>query len=167
MPLTRYGLSLFLFLIRNVQYSMNGAHITDRNMIYWKLTGIVATVVIVLSFPAYLMKERSDKSFERNLPVDTRPAFVGSLKCKDCHKNEFDKWTGSHHDHAMHVADESQNGKFTDMWYGMTCYLHQERRFQMELRAIIFFVVIAIVLGIVLFLNWSSVKHAFNRKKER
>ena len=39
------------------------------------------------------------------------------------------------------------------------------RRSEMELRAIIFFALIVIVLGVVLFRNWSSVKKAFKRKE--
>ena len=36
-----------------------------------------------------------------------KPAFVGSVECQDCHKVEYDKWQGSHHDLAMDVANES------------------------------------------------------------
>jgi len=72
-------------------------------MLYWKLTGIVATLVIILSIPLYLIQVKSINPGETSQPHRT---FVGSLKCMDCHKNEFDKWQGSHHDHAMHVADE-------------------------------------------------------------
>ena len=75
-------------------------------MLYWKLTGIVATLVIILSIPLYLIKAKSIQSKGRGLQAAIRPTFVGSLKCRDCHKNEFDKWQGSHHDHAMHVADD-------------------------------------------------------------
>ena len=88
----------------------------NTDMLYWKVTGIIATVVIVLSFPAYLIKEKSVKSYQGDLAVETHPSFVGSMKCKDCHKNEFDKWMGSHHDHAMHVAsDLTVLGDFNDV----------------------------------------------------
>jgi tetratricopeptide (TPR) repeat protein len=41
--------------------------------------------------------------------------FIGSEKCKDCHKTEYDKWQDSHHDHAMEVASEtSVLGDFND-----------------------------------------------------
>ena len=75
-------------------------------MLYWKLTGIVATLVIILSIPLYLIKAKSIQSTGRDLQAEIHPTFVGSLKCRDCHKNEFDKWQGSHHDHAMHVTDD-------------------------------------------------------------
>ena len=71
-------------------------------MLYWKLTGIIATLVIILSIPLYLLRVKSINPRGESEPHST---FVGSLKCMDCHKNEFDKWQGSHHDHAMHVAD--------------------------------------------------------------
>ena len=72
-------------------------------MRHWKLTGIIATLVIILSIPLYLIQATSINPEGESEPHST---FVGSLKCKDCHKNEFDKWQGSHHDHAMHVADD-------------------------------------------------------------
>jgi Flp pilus assembly protein TadD len=72
-------------------------------MLYWKLTGIIATLVIILSIPLYLIQVKSISPRGESEPHST---FVGSLKCMDCHKNEFDKWKGSHHDHAMHVADD-------------------------------------------------------------
>jgi hypothetical protein len=70
----------------------------------WKITGVVATIVIVLSIPAYVLKE---KCLHR--PIEPKPVatFVGSQKCKDCHKKEYDKWRGSHHDLAMDEANET------------------------------------------------------------
>jgi len=78
----------------------------NKSMFHWKLTGIIATLVIILSIPLYLVKGKNITSTEENLQAEPHGGFVGSLKCKDCHKNEFDKWQGSHHDHAMHVADD-------------------------------------------------------------
>lgn len=78
----------------------------NKPMLYWKLTGIVATLVIILSIPLYLFMEKNIIPVGENLQAVPRSTFVGSLKCMDCHKNEFDKWQGSHHDHAMHVADD-------------------------------------------------------------
>ena len=75
-------------------------------MFYWKLTGIIATLVIILSIPLYLLKEKNITPAGDNLQTEPYSTFVGSLKCMDCHKNEFDKWQGSHHDHAMHLADD-------------------------------------------------------------
>jgi hypothetical protein len=41
-------------------------------------------------------------------PVDpAEPGFVSSAVCQDCHEQQFTDWSGSHHDLAMQVADES------------------------------------------------------------
>jgi tetratricopeptide (TPR) repeat protein len=73
-------------------------------MTNWKITGLIATLVIILSIPAYVLKERY---FDR--PPASRPVaiFAGSRKCMDCHKAEYDKWQNSHHDRAMEVADDN------------------------------------------------------------
>jgi Tfp pilus assembly protein PilF len=72
-------------------------------MIHWKITGLIATLVIILSIPAYLLKETYFSRPSAPGPVTT---FAGSKKCMDCHKAEYDKWQNSHHDRAMEVADE-------------------------------------------------------------
>jgi Tfp pilus assembly protein PilF len=73
-------------------------------MTHWKITGLIATLIIVLSVPAYMMKE---KYFRR--PSVSRPAatFVSSKKCMDCHRAEYDSWQNSHHDRAMDVASDA------------------------------------------------------------
>jgi tetratricopeptide (TPR) repeat protein len=73
----------------------------------WKITGVVATAVIVLSVPFYLLKHKYISS--GSYGVQPRPAaiFVGTRKCMDCHQKKYDKWRDSHHDHAMEVADKN------------------------------------------------------------
>jgi tetratricopeptide (TPR) repeat protein len=70
----------------------------------WKITGIIATLVIVISIPAYILKE---KYLRLPVEVASGAAFVGGQKCAECHKSEFDKWRGSHHDLAMDEANET------------------------------------------------------------
>jgi tetratricopeptide (TPR) repeat protein len=70
----------------------------------WKITGLIATLVIILSFPAYVLKEKYYRRPPASQPVAT---FIGSRKCMDCHKAEYDRWQNSHHDHAMAVADDA------------------------------------------------------------
>jgi len=72
----------------------------------WKIAGFVATIVIVLSIPLYIIK--SEYLGEREGPLTSEPkaAFVGSDACKDCHKQEYDKWQASHHRMAMAAATE-------------------------------------------------------------
>jgi tetratricopeptide (TPR) repeat protein len=71
-------------------------------MTSWKITGIIATIVIMLSIPAYLVKQKYKGVPEVALPA---AAFVGGQKCAECHKREYDKWQGSHHDLAMDEAN--------------------------------------------------------------
>jgi tetratricopeptide (TPR) repeat protein len=93
----------------------------------WKITGLIATLVIILSIPAYMLKE---KYFQR--PPAPRPvaAFTGSRKCMDCHKTEYDKWQNSHHDRAMDaVSDETVLGDFTNVaveFHGITSRFYRK-----------------------------------------
>jgi Tfp pilus assembly protein PilF len=96
-------------------------------MTNWKITGLIATLVIILSIPAYLLKE---KYFLR--PPAARPVatFVGGKKCMDCHKAEYDKWQNSHHDRAMDaVNDGSVLGDFNNgavEFYGITSRFYRK-----------------------------------------
>ena len=84
-------------------------------MIRWKITGIIATIVILFCPALYLLKGRTAISQGDAADTVLSVVFMGSVKCKDCHKHEYEKWVGSHHDHAMHVAnDETVLGNFND-----------------------------------------------------
>jgi tetratricopeptide (TPR) repeat protein len=72
----------------------------------WKITGVVATVVIVLSIPFYVLKHKHISPGSYGVQPKPTPSFVGTRKCMDCHQKEYDKWRDSHHDHAMEVADK-------------------------------------------------------------
>jgi hypothetical protein len=83
------------------------------NIKTWKAIGLIAATVIVLSLPVYYFTVERDKG--EIVISDTKPTFVGTEKCKDCHKAEYDKWQDSHHYHAMEAAgDESVLGDFND-----------------------------------------------------
>ena len=71
----------------------------------WEITGLVAAVVISVSLPVYYFSVV--KNTETTVVTDTEASFVGSIECQDCHKLEYDKWQGSHHDLAMDVANEN------------------------------------------------------------
>ena len=79
----------------------------------WKITGLIATLIIILSIPAYLLKE----GYFPRLPVPGPGAtFAGSKKCMDCHRAEYNKWQNSHHDRAMEIAsDETVLGDFSNV----------------------------------------------------
>jgi tetratricopeptide (TPR) repeat protein len=83
----------------------------------WRVTGFIATLVIVLSFPAYLLKE----DFARARAVyepEPMAEFVGRDKCVECHKEAYEKWQGSHHDLAMDIAtEETVLGDFDDSMF--------------------------------------------------
>jgi len=72
-------------------------------MTSWKITGLIATLIIILSIPAYMLMEKYLGSPPASQPIAT---FAGSKKCMDCHKAEYDKWQNSHHDRAMEVAND-------------------------------------------------------------
>jgi tetratricopeptide (TPR) repeat protein len=79
----------------------------------WKLAGVVATSIIVLTVPAYVLKENYLRS-SADL-VEDEASFVGREKCISCHEAAYELWLGSDHDHAMAVADErSVRGDFDD-----------------------------------------------------
>jgi predicted CXXCH cytochrome family protein len=72
----------------------------------WKITGLIATFIIVLSVPLYLIKVfylEGDQVHNMN----NDPEFVGRDACIECHKIEYDLWTGSDHDLAMDYANDS------------------------------------------------------------
>jgi tetratricopeptide (TPR) repeat protein len=81
----------------------------------WKIAGFIATLVIGLSMPLYLARVHFLGKPSATLVPERLAGFVGSEKCKSCHKREYDLWKGSHHDLAMDVAsDETMLGDFND-----------------------------------------------------
>ena len=96
----------------------------------WKITGLLATIIIVLSVPLYLLKA----SFFSPLPFpdnnEVKSGFVGSRKCADCHRKEYDNWQGSYHNHAMGIASKKNvlgdfnNAMFTS--HGVTSRFYKK-----------------------------------------
>lgn len=81
----------------------------------WRITGFIATLLIVLSIPLYFLKTNYLLFPEDNNQTVSQYNFTGSLKCADCHRKEYDKWLDSHHDHAMDTAsDETVLGDFNN-----------------------------------------------------
>jgi tetratricopeptide (TPR) repeat protein len=79
------------------------------NNTLWKITGIIATLVIVLLIPLSWKPESPDGRGESAPAAE----FVGSRECRDCHKPEYDKWFDSHHRWAMAPATgETVRGDF-------------------------------------------------------
>jgi hypothetical protein len=86
-----------------------------ENIKNWELLALISAVIIVVSLPVYFFTTRSDIKNTGLTDSGITVTFIGSEKCKDCHKTEYDKWQDSHHDHAMEVASEtSVLGDFND-----------------------------------------------------
>ena len=90
--------------------------ITDPSLLKrWEITGLIATLVIVLTIPVYALKMKYLSGIPTKRPQSPIASFVGREKCIDCHRKEYDKWLNSHHDKAMDVAnDETVLGDFND-----------------------------------------------------
>ncbi|MBE0571718.1 MAG: tetratricopeptide repeat protein [Ignavibacteriaceae bacterium] len=68
----------------------------------WKLTGIIATGIIVLMIPiSIVLHSPSTQSYQK------QAKFVGGKECVSCHQREYELWKGSDHDRAMMVANDS------------------------------------------------------------
>ena len=81
----------------------------------WKITGIIATIIIVLSVPLYILKVTYLRPSAERIQAELEYDFAGSKKCGECHKGEYDKWVGSHHDLAMAEANnKTVLGDFND-----------------------------------------------------
>jgi tetratricopeptide (TPR) repeat protein len=84
----------------------------------WKVTAFFATIFIILSVPLYLLKTSYLTPFPGDNQSEVKYNFVGSLKCADCHRKEYDKWQDSQHDHAMDIAnDKAVLGDFNNVLF--------------------------------------------------
>ena len=80
-----------------------GLFSTDR-MRNWKRIGFTATILLVVSFPVYLVRTAPSR---HGVEHPQCPSFTGAATCIECHKKEYDLWKGSHHDLAMDIATDS------------------------------------------------------------
>jgi tetratricopeptide (TPR) repeat protein len=77
----------------------------------WRVAGIVATLVIVLSVSLHVAL----RTARRPGAPPPEAQYVGSEKCRACHDEAFEKWKGSHHALAMQAArDGTVLGDFGD-----------------------------------------------------
>ncbi len=72
----------------------------------WKITGYLATIIIVLAFPGYLIKAVWFDGYGQSNSQYSEPQFVGSKTCLECHNIEYEQWLISDHYFAMDTADE-------------------------------------------------------------
>jgi tetratricopeptide (TPR) repeat protein len=89
-------------------------NVDDRALFRWKLAGLIASLVIVLTVPAYVVREKL--AGPASVPVSRAAAtFTGGETCRSCHEQAYAAWRGSDHDLAMAVANESTvRGDFND-----------------------------------------------------
>jgi Tfp pilus assembly protein PilF len=69
----------------------------------WKITGLIATLIIVFALPLYMFRQLHRQPSAEKIEAAT---FVGSEACSKCHKREYEEWQESHHAKAMAVADD-------------------------------------------------------------
>lgn len=74
--------------------------------ITWKITGIVATLIIVLTIPLYRANRPAPMPVPQRGEDRSNLSFTGSQACRDCHRAEYDKWAASHHRRAMAPATD-------------------------------------------------------------
>jgi hypothetical protein len=80
----------------------------------WKITGVVALVVIVVIIPMFALRQMHEQKVEQP-SVDTPSTFVGRGECIDCHTEAYESWLGSDHDNAMdHANEHTMRGDFND-----------------------------------------------------
>ena len=71
----------------------------------WRIAGVAALGVIVLSVPLYVVREMQRDATD--IPLGASDAtFVGRENCVDCHQEAYELWLGSDHDNAMDLANE-------------------------------------------------------------
>ncbi|MCK5455936.1 MAG: hypothetical protein KAI45_02340, partial [Melioribacteraceae bacterium] len=70
----------------------------------WKITGLVAAVIIVITIPLYIFLQLYSNSSKNESNAAT---FVGKTGCIDCHKKEYNSWQQSDHKRAMEIATDS------------------------------------------------------------
>jgi tetratricopeptide (TPR) repeat protein len=84
-------------------------------MLRWKLIGLIATGLIVVTIPLSVVTYR----YRAGQPqAGVAADFVGSEKCRTCHQPEYELWKDSNHYHAMELASEaSVRGDFNNATY--------------------------------------------------
>jgi predicted CXXCH cytochrome family protein len=72
----------------------------------WRIAGIIASAVIVLTVPVYALKESRARAVPQSLDAGAA-TFIGRENCVSCHEAADSAWRGSDHDNSMARASES------------------------------------------------------------
>ncbi len=73
----------------------------------WKGTkniSLIVLAVVILLIPLYLLVQCNDS---KSVAVTSKASFVGSDKCIECHRQEYNDWQNSHHAKSMNHANDS------------------------------------------------------------
>jgi predicted CXXCH cytochrome family protein len=85
--------------------------VTNDPLYRWKVLGVAATAVIVLSVPAWVIRQGGAET--PGQIEEAEATFVGREACRPCHEAAFTSWQGSDHDLAMDmVTAETVRGDF-------------------------------------------------------
>jgi tetratricopeptide (TPR) repeat protein len=91
----------------------------------WKNIGLLSAVLIVLSFPLYLIINHFPAG-DTASALYGQPYFTKGESCIECHRIEYDLWHGSDHDLAMaHATEESVLGDFNDASFEYNGQMHR------------------------------------------
>lgn len=105
----------------------------DEALGRWKAAALAAVVITLLAVPLSLLRAPHGPA-----PTDTGDArFVGSVACRSCHPQQYERWLGSDHERAMSVASEQTVlGDFsgtTFTQHGVTTrFFRDQGRFKVE-----------------------------------
>jgi Tfp pilus assembly protein PilF len=103
---------------------------TSDSLQRWKISAMVATLVIILCFPLARWRQSALQN-EAALAEPAAVTYVGRRKCIECHEKAGRDWQGSDHDMAMDVATpETVLGDFNDAVFQMDGY--QSRYFRKD-----------------------------------
>lgn len=80
----------------------------------WKLAGVIALVVIVVTIPMFALRHMDEQKVAHPTEFEGS-TFVGRAECVECHIDAYESWLGSDHDNAMdHANAQTVLGDFND-----------------------------------------------------
>ena len=88
----------------------------DAHLRRWSLMslGAVATIILLILIPV----PETDRGSGESFGIKAKATFVGSIRCRECHESEYERWKRSDHMHAMAEATrQSVKGDFDDVTY--------------------------------------------------
>ncbi len=106
----------------------------------WKKAGFIATIVILVSFPLFLVRFYLTGDRTASVNPATKAHYVGGDQCIECHPHEYHDWHNSDHDRAMDYATDStvegnfNHALFVDIKGDSTLFYKKEGKFFVHTR---------------------------------